>query len=98
MSVLKKPIITEKLTLLQERKNLPQYGFMVDLKATKQEIKKEVERVYEVEVESVNTLVVRGKRRMRYTKKGIVKGKSSNYKKAIVTLKDGNEIDFYKHI
>ncbi|MEL6193950.1 MAG: 50S ribosomal protein L23 [Bacteroidota bacterium] len=98
MSVLKKPIITEKLTLLQERKNLPQYGFMVDLKATKQEIAKEVERVYEVEVESVNTLIVRGKRRMRYTKKGIVKGKSSNYKKAIVTLKDGNEIDFYKHI
>lgn len=98
MSVLKKPIITEKLTLLQERKNLPQYGFMVDLKATKQEIAQEVERVYEVEVERVNTLIVRGKRRMRYTKKGIVKGKSSNYKKAIVTLKDGNEIDFYKHI
>ncbi|MEM6764797.1 MAG: 50S ribosomal protein L23 [Bacteroidota bacterium] len=98
MSVLKKPIITEKLTLLQDRKNLPQYGFMVDLKATKKEIKKEVERVYEVQVESVNTLIVRGKRRMRYTKKGIVKGKSSNYKKAIVTLKEGSEIDFYKHI
>ena len=97
MSVLKRPIITEKTADLTER-GLNQYGFEVDLKASKPEIKKEIERVYEVEVDAVNTMIVRGKRRTRFTKKGIIKGKSSNYKKAIVTLKEGNEIDFYKHI
>lgn len=97
MTILKRPIITEKTSLQQER-GLNKYGFEVDLKATKQEVKAEVERMYEVEVESVNTLVVRGKRRQRFTKKGVIKGKSSNYKKAIITLKDGHEIDFYKHI
>lgn len=98
MSVLKRPIITEKMNLLQERKGLSQYGFEVDIKAKKGEIKAEVERVYEVEVNSVNTIVVRGKRRTRYTKRGFISGKSPNYKKAIVTLKPGFEIDFYKHI
>jgi len=97
MTILKRPIITEKTSLQQER-GLNKFGFEVDLTTTKKEIKEEVERMYEVEVESVNTLVVRGKRRQRFTKKGIIKGKSSNYKKAIVTLKDGHEIDFYKHI
>ncbi|MCI4667911.1 MAG: 50S ribosomal protein L23 [Bacteroidia bacterium] len=97
MTILKRPIITEKTSLQQER-GLNKYGFEVDLQATKEEIKGEVEQMYEVEVESVNTLVVRGKRRQRFTKKGVIKGKSSNYKKAIVTLKDGHEIDFYKHI
>ena len=96
MSILKRPIITEKTSLQQER-GLNKYGFEVDLQATKQDIKQEVEQMYEVEVEQVNTLVVRGKRRQRFTKKRIIKGKSSNYKKAIVTLKDGHEIDFYKH-
>lgn len=66
--------------------------------ATKEQIRDEVERVYEVDVQSVNTMIVRGKRRQRYTKRGFIKGKSPNYKKAIVTLKEGNEIDFYKHI
>lgn len=79
-------------------KGIPKYGFEVDMKAVKSEIKKEVERVYEVQVESVATMIVRGKRRSRYSKKGVIKGKSSNYKKAIVTLKAGEEIDFYKHI
>ncbi len=97
MTILKRPIITEKTSLQQER-GLNKFGFEVDMTTTKKEIKEEVERMYEVEVESVNTLVVRGKRRQRFTKKGIIKGKSSNYKKAIVTLKDGHEIDFYKHI
>lgn len=97
MTILKRPIITEKTSLQQER-GLNKYGFEVDLQATRKDVKAEVERMYEVEVESVNTLIVRGKRRQRFTKKGVIKGKSSNYKKAIVTLKDGHEIDFYKHI
>ena len=49
-------------------------------------------------MDSVSTMIVRGKRRSRYSKKGVIRGKSPNYKKAIVTLKDGQEIDFYKHI
>ena len=97
MSIIKRPIITEKTNLYTER-GLAKYGFEVDLKAKKAEIKAEVERVYEVEVESVNTMVVRWKRRQRFTKKGIIKGKSPNYKKAFVTLAEGQEIDFYKHI
>ena len=97
MAVLKKPIITEKTANYLER-GLSKYGFEVDMKAKKPEIKAEVERVYEVEVESVQTMIVRGKTRMRYSKKGIVKGKTPNYKKAIVTLKEGFDIDFYKHI
>lgn len=97
MSILKKPIITEKTASYTE-KGLAKFGFRVDLNATKEQIRDEVERVYEVDVQSVNTMIVRGKRRQRYTKKGFIKGKSSNYKKAIITLKEGNEIDFYKHI
>ncbi|MEM6629780.1 MAG: 50S ribosomal protein L23 [Bacteroidota bacterium] len=97
MTILKRPIITEKTASYGER-GLPKYGFEVHIRAKKSQIKEEIERVYEVEVESVNTLIVRGKQRVRYSKKGIVRGKSSNYKKAIVTLKEGFEIDFYKHI
>ena len=97
MSILKRPILTEKTTILLER-GLAQYGFEVDLKSDKGQIKREIERVYEVDVEKVQTLIVRGKRRSRFTKSGTISGKTSNYKKAIVTLKDGQEIDFYKHI
>jgi len=97
MSILKRPIITEKTAYLMEKK-VPQYGFEVDMKASKLEIKQEIERVYEVEVVNVNTMVVRGKSRQRFSKRGVVYGKSPNYKKAIVTLADGFEIDFYKHI
>lgn len=59
---------------------------------------KEIEKIYEVKVAKVNTMVVRGKRYSRYTKKGVTSGKAANYKKAIVTLKDGYSIDFYKNI
>jgi large subunit ribosomal protein L23 len=97
MSILKRPIVTEKTASLMD-KEVPQYGFEVAVGASKDEIKKEVERVYEVEVENVNTMVVRGKSRQRFSKRGVVYGKTPNYKKAIVTLKEGFEIDFYKHI
>lgn len=97
MIVLKRPIITEKTADYSE-KGMNKYAFEVDLKATKEQIKREIERVYDVEVENVNTMIVRGKSRSRYTKRGVIKGKSPNYKKAIVTLGEEDEIDFYKHI
>ncbi|GAB4404753.1 MAG: 50S ribosomal protein L23 [Bacteroidia bacterium] len=96
MNVLKRPIITEKTAGIQDR-GLNKYNFEVAIEATKEQIKAEVERVYEVKVAEVNTLVVRGKTRSRYSKKGVIRGKQSNYKKAVVTLSEG-EIDFYKHI
>lgn len=97
MSILKKPLITEKYEALSEM-STPQYGFVVALKANKAEIKQEIERVYDVNIASINTMVVRGKSRTRYSKRGVVHGKKPNFKKAIVTLKKGQEIDFYKHI
>ncbi len=98
MSILKRPIITEKTTYLTDDRGLPQYAFEVDLSATKGEIKAAVEEVYEVNVDRVNTMIVRGKMRSRYSKRGVITGKSPNYKKAFVTLAEGEEIDFYRHI
>jgi large subunit ribosomal protein L23 len=98
MSILKRPIVTEKTSYIIDDRGLPQYSFEVDLRATKGEIKLAVEKMYEVTVERVNTLIVRGKMRSRYTKRGIITGKSPNYKKAVVTLQEGDEIDFYKHL
>ena len=96
MGVLVKPLITEKMSVLSESKN--QFGFVVDLKATKTEIKSEIEKMYNVQVDSIRTIVVQGKRKSRFTKSGIINGKTSNYKKAIVSLKDGAVIDFYENI
>ena len=96
MSVLKKPLITEKMTKTSEK--LGQYGFIVDRKANKVEIKKAVEKMYNVTVDTVNTLTIAGKRKPRYTKTGFVSGSTGIYKKAIVTLKKGDTIDFYSNI
>ncbi|MEM8894619.1 MAG: 50S ribosomal protein L23 [Bacteroidota bacterium] len=92
MSVLVKPLVTEKVSALNEE---GRYGFIVDKKSNKVEIKKAVEKAYGVTVESVNTMVYAGKRKMRYTKARIVEGKTSSYKKAIVKLAEGDIIDFY---
>ncbi|MFM8433042.1 MAG: 50S ribosomal protein L23 [Bacteroidota bacterium] len=96
MSVLKKPLITEKMTKTSEK--LGQYGFIVDRNANKVQIKKAVEKLYNVSVDSVNTLTIAGKRKTRYTKTGFVSGSTGSYKKAIVTLKKGDTIDFYSNI
>ena len=96
MAILVKPLITEKMSLLSVSKG--QYGFRVALEAKKPEIKAEIERMYNVEVDKIRTLVVAGKRKSRFTKSGVSNGKSSNYKKAIVSLKDGKSIDFYENI
>jgi large subunit ribosomal protein L23 len=96
MNVIIKPIITEKMTALSEKLN--RYAFKVARGANKIEIKKAVEELYNVSVEEVNTLIVGGKNKSRYTKAGIINGRTSTYKKAIVTLAQGDKIDFYSNI
>ncbi len=97
MDVLIKPLITEKMTAVTE-KYPNRYGFIVDRRATKSQIKRAVEEMYEVDVTSVNTMVYLGKRQMRYTRTGFMSGRKNNFKKAIVTLNEGQVIDFYSNI
>lgn len=96
MGVLIKPVITEKMTMLTERRS--QYAFVTEKSATKAQIKKEVEEMYSVTVEWVNTLIVAGKAKSRYTKTGVLSGRTKSYKKAIVQVADGDSIDFYSEI
>jgi large subunit ribosomal protein L23 len=95
MSVLKKPLVTEKVSSLNEK---GKYGFIVEADANKVEIKKAVEKQYGVNVEKVNTMNVMGKLKTRYTKAGVLSGRKPNYKKAIVTLAEGEVIDFYSNV
>lgn len=94
--ILIKPLVTEKMTAISEKQN--KFGFVVHLDANKIEIKKAVEKSYGVTVEQVNTMRYDGKRKFRYTKEGIIEGRSKPYKKAIVKLKVGDTIDFYGNI
>jgi len=96
MDILIKPLVTEKMTDQAERFN--RYGFVVDRRATKPQIKKAIESLYNVTVDSVNTMVYGGKMKSRYTKGGIITGKTVSYKKAVVTLAEGESIDFYSNI
>lgn len=96
MDIIHKPIITEKMTLQGEK--LSQYGFIVNKKAGKVEIKKAVESLYGVKVASVNTMLYGGKLKSRYTKAGVISGRTSAFKKAIITLVEGDKIDFYSNI
>lgn len=96
MGIIIKPIVTEKLTAQGEKLN--QYGFIVDRKANKLQIKEAVEQMYNVSVASVNTLNYHGKRKSRYTKSGILSGRMNHYKKAYVTLAGDDKIDFYANI
>ncbi|MFN3556137.1 MAG: 50S ribosomal protein L23 [Bacteroidales bacterium] len=97
MDVLIKPLITEKMTAVTE-KYPNRYGFVVDKKATKSQIKAAVEQMYDVTVETINTMNYLGKRKMRYTKTGFMTGRKNNFKKAVVTVSDGQVIDFYSNI
>ena len=94
--VLVKPILSEKANLQQEK--LRRYTFRVNHKANKLEIKKAIEEFYGVAVDEVNTIVVAGKNKTRYTKAGFIKGVKSSYKKAYITLAEGESIDLYAHI
>ncbi len=95
-TILIKPIITEKAEGLSERLN--QYSFVVDRKSNKIEIKNAVQKMYDVKVASVNTAVMPGKAKNRNTRSGMIKGRVSSYKKAMVTLAEGSEIDFFGDI
>ena len=94
--VLVKPILTEKANAQQEK--LRRYAFRVDRRANKLEIKKAVEEFYGVNVIDVNTAVVPGKNKTRYTKAGFIQGMKGAYKKALVTVADGETIDLYSNI
>ena len=96
MAIIIKPIVTEKMTAAGEKLN--RYGFVVARNANKVEIKKEVEAQYNVTVTDVNTCVYAGKNKSRYTRSGLLKGRTNAFKKAIVTLKEGDVIDFYSNI
>ncbi|HIX55209.1 MAG TPA: 50S ribosomal protein L23 [Candidatus Sphingobacterium stercoripullorum] len=96
MEVIKRPILTEKASDLTE--GLNRYVFEVDLRANKIEVRKAVEEMFNVTVVSVNTSVVAGQSKTRYTKSGFVTGKTQKYKKAVVTIKDGETIDVYSVI
>ncbi len=96
MTVLVKPVITEKFTAMGEKMN--RYGFLVDKKANKIEIKNAVQELYDVKVASVNTLVYGGKRKNRFTRGGSITGKTASTKRAIITLAKGDSIDFYSNI
>ncbi len=96
MNILLKPIVTEKMTSQGDKFN--RYGFLVARSANKLQIKKAVEELYSVSVDSVNTMRYGGKIKTRNTKSGLLMGKTSATKKAVVTLKEGNKIDFYSNI
>ena len=96
MGVLIKPIVTEKMTKITDQFN--RFGFLVRPEANKLVIKKEIEALYNVTVVDVNTMNYAGKNKSRYTKAGFVQGRTNAVKKAIVTLKEGDTIDFYSNI
>lgn len=95
-NVLVKPIVTEKMTAQAEK--FRRYGFVVNRAANKIEIKKAVESMYGVKVDEVNTARYRGKTRIRNTKSGAIAGRTSMYKKAVVTLAKGDTIDFFSNV
>ncbi len=96
MGIIIKPIVTEKLTAQGEKLN--RYGFIVDRDANKLQIKEAVEKTYGVNVDDVNTVNYHGKRKSRYTKAGVLRGRMNHYKKAYVTLAGDDKIDFYANI
>ena len=96
MGYIIKPLVTEKMTNITEKQN--KFGFIVRPEANKVEIKNEVEALYNVTVTDISTARYAGKNKSRYTKAGLIKGRTNAFKKAIVTLKEGDTIDFYANI
>ena len=93
-NILIRPVITEKVNRQMEKSS--RYTFVIDKRANKLEVKKAVEEFYGVKVEGVNTSVVPAKAKSRFTKKGLMTGRKSGYKKAIVTLAEGDSIDLFQ--
>ena len=96
MEILIRPLVTEKMTILGDKLN--RYGFIVDRSANKLQIKAAVEEMYGVKVSEVNTVNYHGKRKSRFTKAGLLSGRTNHVKKAIVTLAGEDKIDFYSNI
>lgn len=96
MAYIVKPLVTEKVTDLTEKHNV--FCFVVRREANKLQIQNEVEALYNVKVVSVNTVNYAGKNKSRYTKAGLLRGKTNAFKKAYVTLKEGESIDFFSNI
>jgi large subunit ribosomal protein L23 len=97
MGIIIKPIVTEKQTAITE-KTMNRFGFRVSPEANKLEIKKAIEDMYNVSVVRVNTMNYSGKVKSRYTKSGVITGRQDSFKKAIITLKEGETIDFFSNI
>ncbi len=95
VNILLRPIITEKMSALGEAR---QYAFEVPLKANKIEIGKAVEKKFNVKVLSVRTMIVKGKRKVQLTRRGRFEGRTKTWKKAIVTLKEGDKIDYFGNV
>lgn len=96
MGIIKKPVITEKMSTLTEKQNV--FAFVVDGKANKLQIRQAIEDQYGVTVTRVNTMNYAGKSKSRFTKTGVVSGNKPNYKKAVVHVAEGDTIDFYSNI
>ena len=96
MEILLKPVLTEKMSAMTDKQN--KVAFIVAVDANKIEIKKAVEAMYNVNVKAINTMKYQGKAKSRYTKAGVIKGRTAAFKKAIVTLADGDSIDFFSNI
>jgi large subunit ribosomal protein L23 len=94
-AILKRPLITEKMTALAAKR---QYAFEVDLNANKIEIARAIEKKFNVTVESIRTIRSKGKRKSQMTKRGRIPGKRADFKKAIVTLKQDQKIDFFENV
>ncbi len=95
IGIIYRPIVTEKITQLQEKR---QYAFEVDPKANKISIARAIAKKFNVKVLSVRTMNYKGKTRTQMTKRGRFTGKTSHFKKAIVTLKEGDKIEFYENV
>ena len=93
--IIHRPIVTEKMTAMQDRQ---QYAFEVDQDANKHEIKRAVEKKFNVTVNSVRTLVNKGKAKAQMTRRGRFEGRTRHWKKAIVTLKEGDKIEFFQNV
>ena len=93
--ILKRPIVTEKITALQDRR---QFSFEVTPDANKIQIAQAVEKKFKVTVTSVRTMVVKGKRKTQLTRRGRFEGRKATWKKAIVTLKEGDKIDYFENV
>ena len=96
MGIIIKPIVTEKMTAQGEKLN--RYGFIVSREANKLQIKTAVEQMYNVTVDDVNTVNYHGKKKSRFTKAGLLRGRANHFKKAYVTLAGEDKIDFYSNI